>query len=129
MDEESADLLCRASGGVLRDLITLARDAGEEAYVEGDTRVQAPHARVAIQQMGEGYLRGLGPEQIAILRRLTEFGSFDVASNSGTELLVMGRVLEYSAREFRVHPTLLPLLPASDNDRETSENVEQGSAE
>jgi hypothetical protein len=129
MDEESADLLCRASGGVLRDLITLARDAGEEAYVEGDTRVQAPHARVAIRQMGESYLRGLGPEQIAILRRLTEFGSFDVASSPSIELLAMGRVLEYSAREFRVHPTLLPLLPASDNDRQASESVEQRSAE
>jgi hypothetical protein len=129
MDEESADLLCGASGGVLRDLITLARDAGEEAYVEGDTRIQAPHARVAIRQMGESYLRGLGPEQIAILRRLTEFGSFDVASNSSIELLAMGRVLEYSAREFRVHPTLLPLLPASDNDRQAGESVEQRSAE
>jgi hypothetical protein len=129
MDEESADLLCSASGGVLRDLITLARDAGEEAYVEGDTRVQPPHARVAIRQMGESYLRGLGPEQIAILRRLTEFGSFDVASNSSIELLAMGRVLEYSAREFRVHPTLLPLLPASDNDRQASESVDQRSAE
>ncbi len=129
MDEETADLLCGASGGVLRDLITLARDAGEEAYVEGDTRVQSSHARVAIRQMGEGYFRGLGPEQIAILRRLTEFGSFDVASDSGIELLVMGRVLEYSAREFRVHPTLLPLLPARDNDREVSESVEQRSTD
>jgi hypothetical protein len=129
MDEESADLVCRASGGVLRDLITLARDAGEEAYVEGDTRVQAPHARVAIRQMGEGYLRGLGLEQIAILRRLAESGSFDVASDSSIELLAMGRVLEYSAKEFRVHPTLLPLLPASDNDREISNSVEQRSAE
>ena len=129
MDEESADLLCGASGGVLRDLITLARDAGEEAYVEGDTRVQAPHARVAIRQMGESYLRGLGPEQIAILRRLTDFGSFDVASNSSIELLAMGRVLEYSAMEFRVHPTLLPLLPAIDDDRQASESVEQRSAE
>jgi len=129
MDEESADLLCSASGGVLRDLITLARDAGEEAYVEGDTRVQAPHARVAVRQMGESYLRGLGPEQIAILRRLTESGSFDVASNPSIELLAMGRVLEYSAREFRVHPTLLPLLPVSGNDRQAGESVERRSAE
>ena len=123
MDDETADLLCGASGGVLRDLITLARDAGEEAYVEGDARVQTPHARVAIRQMGEAYLRGLGPEQIAILRRLTESGSFDVASSSSIELLAIGRVLEYSAGEFRVHPTLLPLLPASGSDHPASESV------
>jgi hypothetical protein len=114
MDDESADLLCGASGGVLRDLITLARDAGEEAYVNGDTSIQAAHVEVAIRQMGEGYFRGLGPEQIAILRKLTESGSFDVASSSSIELLAMGRVLEYSATDFRVHPTLLPLLSAGD---------------
>jgi hypothetical protein len=129
MDEDSADLLCGASGGVLRDLITLARDAGEEAYVEGDARVEAPHARAAIRQMGEGYLRGLGPEQVAVLRKLTESGSFDVASDTSIELLAMGRVLEYSAGEFRVHPTLLPLLSASESDRQASESVEPRSVE
>jgi hypothetical protein len=125
MEEGTADLLCGASGGVLRDLITLARDAGEEAYMEDGARVQVPDARVAIRQMGEAYLRGLGPEQIAILRRLAESGSFDVASSSSIELLAMGRVLEYSAGEFRVHPTLLPLLPSSGRDRAADEGVEQ----
>jgi hypothetical protein len=129
MDEESADLLCGASGGVLRDLITLARDAGEEAYVEGDSRVQAPHAKVAIRQMGESYLRGLGPEQIAILRRVAESGSFDVASSSSIELLAMGRVLENSASEFRVHPALWPLLPAIEYNRQAGERTEQRSTE
>jgi hypothetical protein len=125
MEERTADLLCGASGGVLRDLITLARDAGEEAYMEGGDRVQPANARVAIRQMGEAYLRGLGPDQIAILRRLAESGSFDVASSSSIELLAMGRVLEYSVREFRVHPTLLPLLPSSSGGRAAHESVEQ----
>ena len=125
MDEECVGMLCRASGGVLRDLITLARDAGEEAYVEGDTTVRTHHARVAIQQMGEGYLRGLGPEQIAVLRRLIESGSFDVSSSPSIELLVMGRVLEYSASKFSVHPTLLAVLPASEDDPQAGERMEQ----
>ena len=33
-----AELICCSSGGVLRDLITLARDAGEAAYIDGSHR-------------------------------------------------------------------------------------------
>jgi len=110
LGQDVVDLICEGSGGVLRDLITLARDAGEAAYIEGAEQILAPHARVAIQQMGESYLRGLGPEQIGILWRLKEEHSFDVAAGPNIELLVTGRVLEYSATDFRVHPALGPLL-------------------
>jgi hypothetical protein len=110
LGQDVVDLICEGSGGVLRDLITLARDAGEAAYIEGAEQILAPHARAAIQQMGESYLRGLGPEQIGILWRLKEEHSFDVAAGPNIELLVTGRVLEYSATDFRVHPALGPLL-------------------
>lgn len=105
------DLICRGSGGVLRDLITLARDAGEAAYIEGAEQILVPHATGAIRQMGESYLRGLGPEQIGILWRLKNERSFDVAASPNVELLVTGRVLEYSATDFRVHPALEQVLP------------------
>src|ERR1019366_6788087 len=111
LGQEVVELICKGSGGVLRDLITLARDAGEAAYIEGAEQILVSHARAAIQQMGESYLRGLGPEQIGILWRLRKDRSFDVASSPNVELLVTGRVLEYSATDFRVHPALEPLLP------------------
>jgi hypothetical protein len=111
LGQEVVELICKGSGGVLRDLITLARDAGEAAYIEGAEQILAEHAIAAIKQLGGSYLRGLGPEQIAILRRLKKERSFDVASSPNVELLVTGRVLEYSATDFRVHPALEPLLP------------------
>src|ERR1017187_5955869 len=111
LGKDVLQLICGSSGGVLRDLITLARDAGEAAYIEGAEEILLPHASAAIKQLGESYLRGLGPEQIAILRRLKKERSFDVASSPNVELLVTGRVLEYSATDFRVHPALEPLLP------------------
>jgi hypothetical protein len=111
LGQEVAKLICDSSGGVLRDLITLARDAGEAAYIEGAEEIQLLHASAAIKQLGESYLRGLGPEQIGILWRLKKERSFDVAASANIELLVTGRVLEYSATDFRVHPALEPLLP------------------
>lgn len=111
LGEDEVEIICDSSGGVLRDLITLARDAGEAAYIEGAEEIQLLHVIAAIKQLGESYLRGLGPEQIGILRRLKREHSFDVAASLNIELLVTGRVLEYSATDFRVHPALEPLLP------------------
>jgi energy-coupling factor transporter ATP-binding protein EcfA2 len=111
LEQDVLQLVCDSSGGVLRDLITLARDAGEAAYIEGAEQILVPHANAAIKQLGESYLRGLGPEQIGILWRLKKERSFDVAASPNIELLVTGRVLEYSATDFRVHPALEPLLP------------------
>lgn len=83
---DEAELICYSSGGVLRDLIALARDAGEAAYIEGSDRILAEHVKAPIKQLGESYLRGLGPEQLKILRRLNAEHSFDVSSASNIEL-------------------------------------------
>src|ERR1035437_2208766 len=115
LGQDEVEAICDSSGGVLRDLITLARDAGEAAYIEGAGEIQLLHVIAAIKQLGESYLRGLGPEQIGILRRLIKERSFDVASSPNVELLVTGRVLEYSATDFRVHPALEPLLPSPES--------------
>lgn len=110
MGPDEVDLICRSSGGVLRNLIALARDAGEAAYIAGSDLILPEHVISAVRQLGESYLRGLGPEQLEILRRFEKTRSFDVASGSNVELLVTGRVLEYSPTDFRVHPALKPLI-------------------
>jgi hypothetical protein len=110
LETDEAEFICGSSGGVLRDLITLARDAGEAAYIAGSDRILREHASFAVKQMGEFYRRGLGPDQLKILRGLDKRPWFDVASSSGIELLVTGRVVEYSAADFRVHPALRPLI-------------------
>ncbi|MEK7406940.1 MAG: hypothetical protein AAB225_17845, partial [Acidobacteriota bacterium] len=104
------ELICSASGGVLRDLITLARDAGEEAYVAGRDVVRRGDVERAVHQLGLGYLRGLGPDQIAALLELERTHALDPTSSTNLALLVTRRVLEYSATNFRVHPALLPLV-------------------
>ncbi len=111
MDSSGMDRLVRASGGVLRDLISLARDACETAYVEGLDRVTSANIESVVGQLGESYLRGLGTKQLQSLRELAEDGSFDLSQPQNLELLFTRRVLEYSATDFRVHPSLAPLIP------------------
>jgi hypothetical protein len=114
LHDAEAELICSFSGGVLRDLLTLARDAGEIAYIEGTPYIYPEHVASAVAQLGEGYRRGLSPTHIEILRRLEKEHAFDPSSNDGVELLVTGRVIEYSATDFRVHPALAPLIAQND---------------
>ncbi len=109
-----ADKICSGSGGMLRDLISLARDAGEEAYVSGAERIGQKHAEKAVRQLGTAYLRGLGPEEIRALSQLDRTRSFDLRSDVNVQLLATRRILEYSATDFRVHPALLPLIPQAE---------------
>lgn len=102
--------ISRASGGVLRDLITLARDAAEASYLDGSDEIKAVHVKAAAKQLGEGYLRGLGAGQLRLLRKLVRDRSIDISSDLAIELLVTRRILEYSATDFRAHPALEPLV-------------------
>jgi hypothetical protein len=107
--------IVKASGGVLRDLIALARDAGETAYLDSSEEIKAAHVKSAAKQLGESYLRGLSATQLRVLRKLAKEGAIDVSSELGIELLVTRRVLEYSATDFRVHPALAPLIRIKEN--------------
>jgi hypothetical protein len=112
LEPESTALICKASGGVLRDLITMARDAGEEAYIAGSDRIGKLHAEATVKQLGTSYLRGLGTYELHALRQLHKTKSFDLRSPINVQLLVTRRVLEDTSRAFRVHPALLPLVLA-----------------
>ncbi|MGO8788283.1 MAG: hypothetical protein ACLQVL_12995 [Terriglobia bacterium] len=112
-----AHLICNYSGGVLRDLISLARDAAEEAYVSDRDFITVPDIEKVGHQLGTGYLRGLGPEAINALLQLESSKSFDLSQPSNVELLVTRRVLEYSSTDFRVHPALQSVIPRPEPKR------------
>lgn len=114
---EEADAICHYSGGVLRDLISLARDAGEEAYVSDRDLITALDVDKVVHQLGTGYLRGLGPEAIKTLLNLERSKSFQVEQAANVELLLTRRVLEYSSTDFRVHPALLSVIPRPESKR------------
>jgi hypothetical protein len=116
LDSDLAGRICYGSGGVLRDLVTLARDSGEDAYISGFQMIQNDNVEKAILQLGTAYRRGLGPVQIKGLNELAKKGVFNPTSTTSVELLVTRRVLEYSATHFRVHPALAPLLQESNGE-------------
>jgi hypothetical protein len=110
--------LSMGSGGVLRDLITLARDSAEEAYIAGGDNVSDTEIESAILQLGTSYLRGLTARQRNRLRAIQKTKEYDFSEDNDMELLATRRVLEYSVTEFGVHPALRRVLEKLANDDE-----------
>jgi hypothetical protein len=116
MDQQEISDISRFSGGVLRDLITLARTSVETAYREDKDRIDASHVRSAVRQLGRRYLVGLGKTHRARIRRLMENEEFLLENPVSKELLVNRQVLEYfsNGRDFfAVHPALKEVLQES----------------
>ena len=101
--------ICRVSGGVIRDLITLARDAGEEAYVDDSESIGRNHIAKASEDLGQSYSRGLSLSQINLLRDWKP-ATFDPTKPEMLDLLTSRRVLERANKTFQVHPALVSVL-------------------
>lgn len=114
MDRAELTSIVKYSGGVLRDLLTLARSSAEYAYRDGEDRISRRHANAAIKQLGNRYLVGLGNNQRRLLRRLIDDCEFPIEDSTAKELLVNRQVLEYFSgglESFAVHPALAKVLP------------------
>jgi Cdc6-like AAA superfamily ATPase len=108
----AVERLATLSGGVLRDLIALTQTAGEEAYVDGADRVEVVHVETAAEIFGRKQLFAIDSQDLAVLQRVRQKGTFVQTSEKDLALLATRRVLEYGDGQarFAVHPTIEPLL-------------------
>lgn len=114
--------IARWSGGILRDLIALARNSGEVAYSFGVDRIAAEHVDAAADRFGRALLLGLSNEATKRLVELSKpwsrssvnesFVEFTVSGDGDIDLLVRRLVIEYPdlPPRFALHPTIRPLL-------------------
>jgi hypothetical protein len=104
--------LVQASGGVMRDLITLTQAAIEEVYIAGDETLEIKHIEKAVQTWARSRMSGISEPEVAILRNHIQGKGFVLGSPESLKLLASRRVLEYNYPEVRyvVHPAIVPLL-------------------
>lgn len=117
ISHDAVDALVRASGGVLRDLISLAQGACVEAYAGETNRIELEHARISIDAFGRKHIQGLRPSELHLLQRVRKSGVFVHTSEDDLALLMSRRVLEYRVDgqpRYAVHPTIEPLLRSLD---------------
>ena len=118
MEEKLMQKLCLASGGVLRDLISLARSAGENAYLEDADTIQTKHADRAIEQLGNSYLLGLGSRQKETVQAVLGGEGFAQSNPENMELLITRRILEQPESSYEVHPALASVLMQTSSSSE-----------
>lgn len=113
--------IARWSGGILRDLIALARNSGEVAYSFGADRITAEHVNAAADRFGRALLLGLSHEatkrlvglSTQVLRQANRsFVEFTASDDVDIDLLVRRLVIEFPdlPPRFLIHPTAGPLL-------------------
>jgi hypothetical protein len=112
LSDDGRPELVRWSGGVLRDLMSLAKLAGEEAYLDGAEAITVVHARRAADRFGRSLLIGLRQDELDRLKQVHASGRFVQVSPSDIALIATRRVLAYREQTgtYAVHPAIGPLL-------------------
>jgi hypothetical protein len=92
--------------------MSLAKLAGEEAYLDGTEAIMVVHARRAANRFGRSLLMGLKQDELDKLKQVYASGRFVQVSPSDIALIATRRVLEYREQTgtYAVHPVIAPLL-------------------
>lgn len=125
LSDEATVSLAAWSGGLMRDLLSMARAAGEIAYSHGSDVVERSHADLAADRFGRSLLMSATPEMTAHLRAL-------LPSQRGARMSVEPRELTLTSQldrdlylrrllvetpdtppRYQPHPTIAALLHGS----------------
>jgi energy-coupling factor transporter ATP-binding protein EcfA2 len=104
--------LIRLSGGVLRDLINLAQESIQEAYLADAETVDREHVEKAARSMGRAKILGFNKKQYNTLKNLANTKLDVPTSPEEIYFLSTGKILEYRfpERRFDLHPVLKEIL-------------------
>lgn len=110
--DSAAHRIVNTSGGVLRDLIELARNAVEEAYMGGRDSVSQADVAASIARLARSLSLGLDNVVMTTLRSVHETGKLDRFDEATLRLLKSRQIIEHYAEDsyFEVHPVLLPMI-------------------
>jgi len=96
------------SGGILRDLLSLANHAAIDAYDRGKDAIDSADVRSATYTLGESKAVGLDAASLAILRSILSGVPFKLNDNLG--MVERGQVVQTSVGKWKVHPALRSFL-------------------
>lgn len=121
LPDASCERIVHFSGGVLRDLLRLAHQAGDEAYMHGADHIEPVHVALAADAFGRTLMLGLTRDDIDKLHDIRKSGRFVQTSEQDLALLITRRILDYQDASgevrYAIHPTLEPLLASMEDVR------------
>ncbi len=111
--DDACERLIELSGGVLRELVALARDACSNARAQNHARIELVDVERAASQVRNLYRTMLTPQQLHALWQVHTSPNKQFADNAQAEGLVHNLSLLGYANDdlwWDVHPAVLPLL-------------------
>ena len=112
-DDESKELLRELSGGVLRDMLLVARQAVESAYIAGRSGVTSAEVTEAARHLGASLLRGINAAELGTLGSYLKRAPGPEAELSELQRFVLQRWLIPTGGTPTVyvpHPCIVPFL-------------------
>jgi len=103
--DDAVDLAAWGSGGVLRDLLSIATRAARHAYDLGHPHVTAEDVGVALRAVGGAKAVGLDDASLSLLARVSEGHPFNL-DDKRLPLVERGQVVQTGVGEWTVHPAL-----------------------
>jgi hypothetical protein len=121
LPEALCTTIANLSGGIVRDLLALARASAEEAYRLGADAVEEVHVRAAADQLGRNLLMGIEQDMVTRLKSLAPMPApnawrqpvpFTVATETDVMLLLRRLIIEVPTTpvHYILHPTIVPLI-------------------
>ena len=111
ISRNALSLMVKMSGGVMREMVSLMREAVVQAEIAGETQITLRSARAAVYKLRRQYAAGLRQEHY---RELENFRATGIPSQSKScdDLLRNLYILSYINDElwYDVHPNVRPLL-------------------
>jgi hypothetical protein len=122
ISRNALNLLAKMSGGVMREMVSLMREAIVEAEVEGETQIRLRAARSATYKLRRQYAAGLHQEHYETLKTFLVNGRPSQGRHSN-DLLRNLYILSYMNDQlwYDVHPNVRPLLDGDTLDNEQDE--------
>lgn len=115
LDDQAAELIIIASGGLLRDLIQIVNRAARLSLRAGEDRISVPIAEAAVVEVRREYEIALNSERIRELEHVRTHGRPSSGGGISQDLLTNGYILPYSNGKiwFAPHPILQGLYAAA----------------
>lgn len=113
---EAREFLVARSGGAIRILLQLTKEAIKQAWISNEEQARLPHAELAAYRTGRSLLWGLSDAELKLLQALVKTGEFAPRTAEELALVLTNRVMDYEDSSmqprYAAHPTLVRFLAA-----------------
>ncbi|PSM31822.1 hypothetical protein [Haliangium sp. UPWRP_2] len=114
LPDETCSALVQMSGGILRDLLRLAKQAGQRAFMEDAPHITPTHVQAVAELEGRKLLFGVTETALIKLKALARGERFVLATEEDVTLLETRRVIQYQddagQTRYVLHPVMQSLL-------------------